>query len=119
MALPLTLELLRNLDTFSPPCCFDSSTMTTPYIWFKYAGTENKVQLTDAIKDVTDLKKAIRVEQSPELDAYASNRLILKAKRSAEGDEQAMELGNAREPISSVHQRFDNDWEVLVSVPGK
>jgi hypothetical protein len=93
--------------------------MTTPYIWFKYAGTENKVQLTDAIKDVTDLKEAIKNKKPIDLKGYDADRLILKAKRSAEGDEQAMELGNPRESITSVHQRFDNDWEVLVSVPGK
>jgi hypothetical protein len=93
---------------------------TTQYIWFKLTGPEetpsSEISLED-VRHVDDLKKAIKKEQSPELDAYAPNRLILKAKKSNESDEQAVELGNPRESIDSVRQRFGNDFEVVVSVP--
>jgi len=68
------------------------------------------------VEDVDDLKKAIKCEKSNALKDYDADQLVLKAKRSTENDEQAVELGDPRESIASVQQRFGDNYEVLVSV---
>src|SRR4051812_1225994 len=123
-------ELPCNSDTFSRPCCFDSSTMatrsstwsstrssarsstrsatrsSTQFIWIKLTSPVEtpltKVSLVN-IHDVDDLKEAIKIRMSPKLDAYTAPDFILKAKKSAESDEQAVELRNLKESMASVH----------------
>src|SRR4051812_20489815 len=74
-------ELPCNSDTFSRPCCFDSSTMatrsstrsSTQFTWIKLTSPEEtpwtKVSLAN-IHDVDDLKEAIKIKTSPDLNAF-------------------------------------------------
>ena len=65
---------------------------------------------------VDGLKKVIKCKKSNMLKDYDAVQLVLKAKKSSESDEQAVELGDPRESIASVQQRFGDNYEVLVSV---
>ena len=93
--------------------------MNSSRIWIKLVNPEEtswtKVSLEN-VDDVDDLKSTIKSKLSPELKDYDADQLVLKAKRSTENDEQAVELGDPRESIASVQQRFGDNYEVLVSV---
>jgi len=97
-----------------------SSTTATQYIWFKLERPQvtdwTKVSL-EGVRDVDDLKKAIKKEKPVDLKDYDADTLILKAKRSTERDERAVELQNPRESLTSIKGRFGNDFEIFVSVP--
>jgi len=69
------------------------------------------------IRNVDNLKAAIKNRMAPKLDMYAIPDLVLKAKKSSEDNEEAVELTDPRELITSVQRQFYDDFEVLVFTP--
>src|SRR2546421_641312 len=71
--------------------------------WYKLTNPEsnwNKVPLRK-IKDVTDLKKAIKKETSPKLEAFTASDLTLKVVKKFDDVNQAVEL-DAFQSLASV-----------------
>ncbi|KAF8456329.1 hypothetical protein BGX38DRAFT_1257701 [Terfezia claveryi] len=70
----------------------------------------------EGIKYVAQLKKAIKKEIAPELDAYSIVNITIKAKQKNDDDNNAVEV-DARRTLASIFKSFGNDTEFLVSVP--
>ncbi|KAF8430341.1 hypothetical protein EV426DRAFT_708519 [Tirmania nivea] len=91
---------------------------TASEAWFKCIDPESewgKVTL-EGVKDIYDLKKAIKKEIAPELDAYSIVNLTIKAKQKNDDDNNAVEV-DARRTLASIFESFGNDTEFLLSVP--
>ena len=86
--------------------------------WVKLVSPEEtswtKVSLEN-VHHVDGLKKVIKRKKPNSFKDHGTVQLILRAKKSSESDEQVMELVNPRESITSVQQRFGDDFRVLVS----
>ncbi|RUS23587.1 hypothetical protein BC938DRAFT_474916 [Jimgerdemannia flammicorona] len=97
------------------------TTMTAQIIWFKLTSPQEEtswIKLSLAnVNDVNDLKEAIKNKKPVDLKDHDADRLILKAKKGTESDEQAQELNNSRESVLSLQERFGNDFEILVFLP--
>ena len=73
--------------------------------WFKLETTDwDEVFLKD-VTNVANLKKDIKSEVAPELDAYAPGRLTLKATNQLDDTSQAVEL-DARDSLLKVLGRL-------------
>ena len=96
------------------------NTMTAQKIWFKLVSPQEtawtQVSLAN-VDNVDDLKKAIKNKKPVDLKDCDADRLILKAKKSVESDEQAKELENPRESVHALQRHFGIDLEILVTVP--
>ena len=90
------------------------------YVWIKLVSPEEtswtRVSLSN-VEFIDDLKAVIKNKKPVDLKDYDADKLILKAKKKADGNEQAVELDDPRESVASIQQRFGADFEVLVSVP--
>ncbi|KAF8455531.1 hypothetical protein BGX38DRAFT_172308 [Terfezia claveryi] len=91
---------------------------TASEAWFKIINPESKWDLVtlEGIKYVAQLKKAIKKEIAPELDAYSIVNITIKAKQKNDDDNNAVEV-DARRTLASIFESFGNDTEFLVSVP--
>ncbi|CAG8573814.1 10395_t:CDS:1, partial [Paraglomus occultum] len=79
--------------------------MANAKAWFKLENTAwDEVSLED-VTNVANLKKAIKSEVAPELDAYAPGRLTLKATDKLDDASQAVEL-DARDSLLKVLGRL-------------
>src|SRR4051794_34772113 len=89
------------------------------YVWVKLTTPEapfTEISLED-VHHVDGLKRAIKGDFLNDLKNYDVPRLILRAKRSTETDEQAVLLDDPVESKASVQQKFGNDFMAFVSVP--
>ena len=106
--------------------------MANAKAWFKLENSAwDEVSLKD-VTNVANLKKAIKSEVAPELDAYAPGRLTLKATHKVDDASQAMEL-DARDSllqvlgklnieiqetkITKIHNCFAKNVLLFVNVP--
>ncbi|KAF8470145.1 hypothetical protein BDZ91DRAFT_39197 [Kalaharituber pfeilii] len=84
--------------------------------WFKIINPESswsKVSL-EGIEDVDNLKKAIKKEVAPKLDAYSSIRLTIKAKYDDKDPENAVEL-DPKDDLKKVLERVGRQDSPVVS----
>ncbi|RUS27906.1 hypothetical protein BC938DRAFT_482583 [Jimgerdemannia flammicorona] len=88
--------------------------MTAQIIWFKLTSPQEEtswIKLSLAnVNDVNDLKEAIKNKKPVDLKDHDADRLILKAKKGTESDEQAQELNNRISTLTprALRQRLRN-----------
>ncbi|RPB26483.1 hypothetical protein L211DRAFT_835321 [Terfezia boudieri ATCC MYA-4762] len=90
---------------------------TASEAWFKCIDPESewgKVTL-EGVKDIYDLKKAIKKEMAPELDAYPTSRLTIKAKKGEHDDDKEAVKLEVTEELASALKEYGT-W-LLVYVP--
>ena len=96
--------------------------MTAQKIWFKLTSPQEtawtQVSLVN-VGNVDDLKEAIKNKKPVDLKDYDVDRLILEAKKNDEDDDQAVELEDPKESIGDIKERFENNFRIIVSIPGK
>lgn len=76
--------------------------------WFKLVNPESrwdKVSL-EGIEDMADIKKAIKAEVAPQLDAYSAASLTIKATKGSKNAGHAVEL-DEEEDLKSVLGHFE------------
>jgi len=79
-----------------------------PKAWYKLVKPQSdwdKVPLADVV-DVADLKKQIKKEASPALDAFSASRLILAASKIDNKDASSAVEFDAESSLESILKRF-------------